>query len=102
MRTLLAQGGLQETGTVAGLPTTGAGLPAIIGGVIQTLLAMLGVVFVILVIYAGFTWMTAQGNEEKVKKAKGTLTSAVIGLLIVFASYVITSYVINALATSLK
>jgi len=51
--------------------------------VFNYLLTFLGVVFLIMIIYGGYTWMTAGGNEEKVKKGKGILTTAVIGLTIV-------------------
>jgi len=50
-----------------------------------------------LAIYAGYNWMTAQGEEEKVTKAKDTLTAAIIGLVIVIAAYAISYYVISAL-----
>ena len=40
-----------------------------IGKIIQVFLGLLGVIFLILLIYAGWMWMTSQGNEEKVEKA---------------------------------
>jgi len=50
-----------------------------------------------LVIYGGFLWMTARGNEQQVTKAKDLIISAVIGLVIVLAAYAITAYVGGAL-----
>ena len=67
----------------------------IIANIVKYLLSFLGVIFVILIIYAGFLWMTAGGNEEKIKKAKGLITNATIGLLIVLAAYTITHFVIK-------
>lgn len=67
----------------------------IIGRVIQTLLGFVGLIAFILVIYAGFLWMTAGGSEEKVKKAKEILRNAVIGMAIVFSSYAITEFVLR-------
>jgi|WetSurMetagenome_2_1015567.scaffolds.fasta_scaffold182537_2 hypothetical protein len=64
---------------------------------IQAILGLLGIIFIALLIYAGFQWMTAEGNEEKVEKAKGTIMRAVIGLIIVIAAYSITYFVFNAL-----
>lgn len=72
----------------------------IISLIITTVLSFLGVIFLVLAIYAGYTWMTAGGNEELVKKAKDTLTSAIIGLVIVLASYVISWYIINILGNA--
>lgn len=68
-----------------------------IGKVVQAFLSVLGIIFLILTIYSGYTWMTAQGNETKVDKAKNTLTAAIIGLIIVLAAYALSYFVISAL-----
>ena len=80
-----------------GAPTE---LTTIVGTIINVLLGLLGVIFLILTIYAGFVWMTAGGNEEKVKKAQGILTTGIIGLVIVLAAYSIAGFVISQLATA--
>lgn len=74
-------------------------LPTLVGSVINVLLGVLGIVFVVLVVYAGFLYLTSQGEEGNVKKAKKLLTQAVIGLIIIVAAYAISSYVIGALVT---
>lgn len=66
---------------------------SIIGSIIQVALSFLGVIFLILMIYGGFLWMTAKGNEEQVTKAKNLITAAIIGLIIVISAYAI-SYVL--------
>ncbi len=93
--------GLTATAGAAGLGRADTDLPGIIGRFVGGLISLLGVVFVLLLVYGGFIWMTAQGSEEKIKKAKSIITSAVIGLVVVFASYAIAQAVIGALATSL-
>lgn len=90
---------LGNTAGAAGL--TSKPLPTLIGSFIAAALGLLGVVLVVLIVYAGFIWMTAQGNDEKIKKAKGMITSAVIGMIIIFAAYAITNFVVDALSTSL-
>ncbi|MEY4744629.1 MAG: Type secretion system pilin [Candidatus Parcubacteria bacterium] len=92
--------GLTATAGAAGLGAADVDLPSIIGRFIGGLMALLGVVFVLLLVYGGFIWMTAQGSEEKIKKAKGVITSAVIGLVVVFASYAIAQAVIEVLSSS--
>jgi len=84
-------------GQGAGYKTSGVNVETLIGLGITTVLSFVGVVFLILAIYAGYNWMTAQGDEEKVTKAKDTLTAAIIGLVIVIAAYAISWYIINAL-----
>lgn len=70
------------------------GLANLIGMVIQAFLSLLGIIFIGLFIYGGYTWMMARGNEEKVQKAKDTLMRAVIGLVISIAAYAIATFVI--------
>jgi len=69
----------------------------IMGGVIQGFLSLLSIIFIVLLLYAGFNWMTASGDEQKVEKAKDTITKAVIGLVIIIAAFSITYFVFNAL-----
>lgn len=64
-----------------------------IGSIIGLVLSFVGVIFLILMIFAGLTWMTASGNQEKVSKAKDLMINAVIGLVIVMAAYAITAFV---------
>jgi hypothetical protein len=51
----------------------------------------------ILIVYAGFLWMTARGNEQTVEKAQTIIRSSVIGLIIVLGAYSITSFIVPAL-----
>lgn len=64
-----------------------------LGSIIGTLLSFLGVIFMVLVIYAGVLWMTARGAEAQVDKAKDILVNAIIGLILVLAAYAITAFV---------
>lgn len=79
---------------------SGTSLQAAMGGLIQQMLGMVGVVLVILIIYGGLMWMTAGGNEEKVTKAKKLLTSAIIGIVIIFGAYAITEFVLKSVLTA--
>ena len=54
-------------------------------------------VFVGLVTYAGFLWLTAGGEEDKIKTAKGLITNGIIGIAIVLSAYGISRLVFNYL-----
>lgn len=69
----------------------------ILGTVVSVFLSLLGIIFIILIILAGYNWMTAAGNEEKVSKAQDTLWRAVIGLIITVGSYAIWEFVFSKL-----
>lgn len=66
----------------------------IAGDLIQLALSVLGVLFVIFMIYAGYLWLTAAGNEQRVERAKKILFESIIGLVIVVAAYAITYFII--------
>ncbi|HBW74259.1 MAG: hypothetical protein UX10_C0002G0036 [Candidatus Magasanikbacteria bacterium GW2011_GWA2_45_39] len=63
--------------------------------IIQTALSLLGVVFFILMVYGGFIWMTARGDETQAKKAKDIIIMATIGIIIILLSYAATYFVIT-------
>jgi len=69
----------------------------VVGTIVSVALSFIGIVFFLLVLYAGFTWMTAMGNSEKVTKAKDMLEAAAIGLILVLASYAIARFVFTSL-----
>ncbi|MDD2758445.1 MAG: pilin [Patescibacteria group bacterium] len=64
-----------------------------ISTIIRTALSVIGMVFLVLTIYAGALWMTAGGNEEQITKAKNIIKASVIGLIIIFSAYSITYFV---------
>ncbi len=68
----------------------------ILGLVVKSFLGLLGIIFIILILYAGYNWMTAGGNESKVEKAQQTLTRAIIGLVLIVGSYAIWLFIFNA------
>ncbi|MEI8360564.1 MAG: pilin [bacterium] len=90
---------LDSVAVEAGYDNTKSDVDPIIQNVISIILSFLGVIFLILTIYAGYLWMTAQGDPKKVEQAKDILTRAVIGLIIVVSSYTLSSYVITKFAS---
>ncbi len=69
----------------------------IVAKIIRTALSMVGIIFVGLSVYAGFLWMTAGGEEDKIEKSQHLLSSAVIGLAIVLSSYAIAYFIFQSL-----
>ncbi len=65
--------------------------------IVKLLLGFLGIIAIIIMLYGGFVWMTAGGNEEKVSQAKKIITAGIIGLVIIFVSYAIAAFVIQQL-----
>jgi len=68
-------------------------LAATIGRIIGAGLMFIGLLFLVLMIYGGFLWMTARGNEEQVTRAKELIVQACFGLIIVVSAYLTTRYI---------
>lgn len=88
--------GLKTTLSEGGLDTTlkkNSDLPTTAGTIVGAALSFIGVIFLILIIYGGFQWMTAGGNEEQVGKAKVLIISAVVGLMIIASAYLATKFI---------
>jgi len=65
--------------------------------IVRVLFGFLGIIAIIIMLYGGFVWFTAAGNEENVGKAKKIITAGIIGLVIIFISYAIATFVIGQL-----
>ncbi len=78
-----------------GLPTLDIRL--IIARIIRVALSLVGIVLVCLMIYAGYLWMTAGGNDEQITQSKSIIRNAVIGLAIILSAYSIVSYIMKIL-----
>ena len=63
--------------------------------VVAYLIGFLALVGVIYIIYSGFVVLTSAGDEEKVKKAKKTITAIAIGLILIFMAYAIVTFLVG-------
>lgn len=94
----ILRGSLDDTAKSAQL-AAGQGAPisaaALVGKIVGIALVFLGVIFLILALYAGITWMVSGGKKESIKKAKDILIAASIGLAVCLMAYQVTSYIIT-------
>jgi len=94
---LAGDGGLKTAGEASGLTKTAISkqgdIPAVVGFVLGQATVYLGIIFFLLIVYAGLIWMTASGNESKIEKAKGILIAAAGGLVVVLSAYAIVRFV---------
>ena len=108
---VIAAGGLATIGTPvyadasdevqAGFEAAGGtgseSLTSIVGTVINTMLFIVGILSVIMIIYAGIRFITAGGNAQQVATAKKILIYSVVGLVVAICSYTIVNFVIGKL-----
>jgi hypothetical protein len=90
----------QTGGTINNLPNPlGTESPQVaIGNVVGYALGLVGSLALVMFIYGGFMWLTAMGDPGKVTKGKEIFKWAVLGLIIIFASYSLVRALLAALS----
>jgi len=71
---------------------------ALMGKIINSVLGIVGSLALLFFVYGGLIWMTSSGSPEKVKQGRDTLVWATIGLVVIFAAYALTRFVLSAVA----
>jgi hypothetical protein len=64
-------------------------LEPIFVGLVQALVALLGVALFIMVVIGGYGFLFSGGDQKKLEKARGTLTAAIAGVVIIVVAYLI-------------
>ncbi len=77
-------------------------LPRAVGNVISVFIAFIGVILLVIMVYAGFLWLTAGGKEDQIKKAKQYIINGIIGLIIALGAFILTSFVITQVTNALN
>lgn len=101
-----AQQGLQDvtiTNPIGGTPQNPAGVTSIqsfIALVIRAMLGLVGSFALLMFVYGGFLWLTSRGNHEMIAKGSSTMTWAAAGLVLIFSSYAIVSYIFEVLGAA--
>lgn len=93
--------GLEATGdeVYGSLGKEGQNIGLYIGErIINPFFGILGLIFLMLMIYGGIIWMTASGNDASVAKAKQIIVRATLGLLIILLSYGFTQFIFQAIS----
>ena len=76
-------------------PSDMTGASGIVNTVINTMLFIVGILSVIMIIFAGIRYVTAHGDKGQVESAKNTLIYAIVGLIIAIVAYALVNWVAN-------
>ena len=87
-----------DTEFAGSLGFTSTDLKQTVLNIITFVLGLLGIIAVVMILYGGFIWLTAGGNEDKVDSAKKIISSAVIGLVVVLLAWAIVNFVLKSTA----
>jgi hypothetical protein len=86
---LVAPPGSSEKPDIATLTS----LESLFSNAVQAVVALVGVALLVMFFVAGFSFIFSGGDPKKLEQAKGTLTNAIIGLVIIVAAYIILNFV---------
>jgi len=97
---LSADFGLKQTAADAGYDIAKTDPADTVQLIVSIVLGFTALIFFGLTLFGGISWMLARGNDEKIAKAKGILETAIIGIIIISASYAIATFVLSRLSGS--
>lgn len=73
----------------------------VLGGYIKGALALVGIIFLMLMVYGGYIWMIARGDEQEATRAKHIIQMATIGMVIILIAYAVTFLIVERLTSSI-
>lgn len=71
-----------------------------LANLVRIALGLLSIIALVMFIYGGLTFLTSGGNEQKISRAKATLVWATIGIVVIFGSYSLLSFIVNTIVKS--
>lgn len=76
-------------------PLQAENIPELAGDMIRGLLGVTGAIALFMLVWGGIVWMTSGGNSNRVEQGKNTIVWSILGLLIIFMSYIILNFVFD-------
>ncbi|MBT4516338.1 MAG: hypothetical protein HOC78_00380 [Candidatus Komeilibacteria bacterium] len=73
-------------------PLQADNIPDLAGQMIKGLLGITGAIALLMMVWGGMLWMTSGGSAERLKKGKDTVLWTILGLVIIFMSYIIINF----------
>lgn len=78
------------------------GIPQLIANIIKAAVGVMGALALLIFVYGGFLWLTSGGESAKIQEGKEAMKWTAIGLIVVFSSYALVSFVLDSLTNSVK
>ena len=97
--------GLNKTAETAGYQHskfhgqyTSAGIIVVLGKMVEAAMPFLSIIFLGLIIYAGYLWTNARGEDGEIQRAQKMIQMAIIGFIILLSAYVIADLIVRNMA----
>jgi len=75
------------------LNPTFSSIPSFIAGALKVMVMVALPIISLAIVYSGFLFVAAQGNDEKLSKAKGNLLYVIIGSILILGAWVIATLI---------
>ncbi len=72
-------------------------IETLIANAVGAALSFAGMIFLLFMIYAGYLWFTARGDDEQTKKAMGIIKTTIVGLILLLSAGAITFFITASL-----
>ncbi|MEW6408019.1 MAG: pilin [Patescibacteria group bacterium] len=69
----------------------------VVKNIVQFILKIAGLLAILAIILGGFLYVTSGGSEERAQAAKGAITAAIVGFIIVLVAWVLVNFIIQIL-----
>ena len=86
---------VMAAGSISNDPAELSDIETLFGNAVSAILGLAGIVLFLTLIVGGFRYITSGGDQQKAQAARGTLTFAIIGLVVIFMSF----FMINIIET---
>lgn len=86
-------GFIQRPCELEAIPSGAAGIAKVVGLIIEIIYAVAGLVFLFMMIFGAFQWMTSGGNKETLAGAQKRILHAIIGFVLLAFTFLIVSVI---------
>lgn len=84
-------------GSFSGLCLSATQLGGVVGSFLTFAFVVVGIVALGFLIYGGFKWLTSEGDKTAVEGARNHIFAAIIGLIVIFLSYLVVNLLLGFL-----
>ena len=69
------------------LPTRFTNLASLVNNALTYVFSIAGIILLLYLVWGGFDYLTSMGEPKRAESAKGKITNAIIGFIIIFVAY---------------
>jgi len=84
---------LEKVGSSGDDVATIGSLASVFSNIMQAIMAVSGIVLFVMLVIGGFNFLFSSGDQKKLEKAKGTVTNAIVGLVVLVCAYLILFFI---------